>query len=340
MAGKNYYETLGVERSASADEIKRAFRKLALKYHPDRNKDDAAAEQKFKDLNEAYAVLSDPQKRKQFDTFGAEGFGRQYSQEDIFRNFRAQDAYREVNIPFSDLLGDLFGFGRGGGRGGRGGGGGGLFQDLMGGAGGASGFSAGGGNPFGGGGNPFGGGGSPFGGGGGGGGCGHQAKREAQEMEIGLLEAARGTERQVQLTLPDGQHKVITVKVPAGMEDGKRIRVRGAVQGFGDLEFLVRIRDEGGFTREGKDLTLEKRVSLSEALTGTRVEVTTPGGEALTVKIPPGTQPGTRVRMRGFGLGVGKGAKGDLFLKVQVQLPKPEGEEDEALVAAIKERGW
>ena len=95
MAQKDYYEALGVAKDASADDIKKAFRKLAVKYHPDRNQGDTAAEEKFKEINEAYAVLSDPEKRKKYDTFGSSDFHQQYSQEDIFRNFDFSGTFKD-----------------------------------------------------------------------------------------------------------------------------------------------------------------------------------------------------------------------------------------------------
>ena len=115
MAGKDYYAILGVERTASPEEIKKAFRTLAMKYHPDRNKDDKSAEERFKDINEAYAVLSDPEKRKQYDMFGAEGFGQRYSQEDIFRNFDLGRIFEDMGI--GGGFRTIFGGGRRGGGG-------------------------------------------------------------------------------------------------------------------------------------------------------------------------------------------------------------------------------
>lgn len=320
---RDYYEVLGVPRDVGADDLKRAFRKAAMKHHPDRNKNDPGAEKKFKELNEAYAVLSDTQKRKQYDQFGADGFGQRFSQEDIFRGFNARQAYQEVDL--GDLFGNLFGgFGGGGRRGGGGGGGAdflGSFADLFGGGGGAR---MGGGRPRGR---------SPMGGHG-------QAVAEPQEMEIGLLEAVRGTERSVSLAMPGGPTREILVKVPAGIEDGKRIRVRGDADGFGALEFRVKLRDEGGFVREGRDLVHEKRLKLTDLLLGTTLEVQAPDGTAHTLRLPGGTQPGTRVRMRGFGLGLGKDGKGDLFVKVQVELPRTLTDDDRALVEQLKTRGW
>ncbi len=116
MAQVDYYKTLGVEKGASADDIKKAFRKLAVKYHPDRNPDNKAAEDKFKEINEAYAVLSDPEKKQQYDTFGSSGFHKQYSKEDIFRGFDFGNAYKDMGGGAEDIFSRMFG--RGGGRGG------------------------------------------------------------------------------------------------------------------------------------------------------------------------------------------------------------------------------
>lgn len=121
MAQTDYYKLLGLEKGASADEIKKAFRKMAVKYHPDRNPGDKAAEDKFKEINEAYAVLSDPQKKEQYDTFGSSGFHKQYSQEDIFRGFDFNGTFKDMGVGGGDdIFSRLFGgaFGRGGARGG------------------------------------------------------------------------------------------------------------------------------------------------------------------------------------------------------------------------------
>ena len=121
MANTDYYKALGVDKNSSPEEIKKAFRKLAVKYHPDRNPNDKTAEDKFKEINEAYAVLSDPKKKEEYDTFGSSGFHKQYSQEDIFRGFDFSNVYKDMGAGGGeDIFSRLFGgsFGRGGGRGG------------------------------------------------------------------------------------------------------------------------------------------------------------------------------------------------------------------------------
>jgi curved DNA-binding protein len=347
MPVKDYYKTLGVERTASTDEIKKAFRKLAMQHHPDRNKGNKRAEEKFKELNEAYAVLSDAEKRRQYDQFGAEGFGRQFSQEDIFRNFDFGSVFREFNIP------------GGAGPFGPAGAGAGFFGDLFGNAGGSRRGARRG--PFG---PPGGGGAGPFGAGGGGffqdlgdllgggaqrrsggpaweemgGGAGQHVTAE-QEMAISLTEALRGTERRVALTLPDGRVHQITVRIPAGVEEGKTIRVR-AVAGAGDLTFRLKLVDEGDFTHEGRDVVVERRLRLSEALAGTTLEVPTLDGETRSLKVPAGTQPGTRIRMKGYGLGGGgKAARGDQFVKLTMEVPRKLPAGLEHLVEELRRAG-
>src|SRR5512136_1867250 len=118
MADRDYYEVLGLKKGASADEIKKAYRKLAVKYHPDKNPGDKAAEDRFKEINEAYAVLSDPQKKAQYDQFGASGFHQRYSQEDIFRGFDVGDLFKDMGMGTDDIFSRIFGGGfqqRGGG---------------------------------------------------------------------------------------------------------------------------------------------------------------------------------------------------------------------------------
>ena len=113
MAQNDYYETLGLKKGATADEIKKSFRKLAIKYHPDKNPNDKKAEDRFKEINEAYAVLSDPQKKSQFDQFGSDGFHQRYSQEDIFRGFNGSDIFREFGLGSDDVFSRIFGGGGG-----------------------------------------------------------------------------------------------------------------------------------------------------------------------------------------------------------------------------------
>ncbi|NLX19119.1 MAG: DnaJ domain-containing protein, partial [Desulfobulbus sp.] len=191
-----YYQILGVDKNATADEIKKAYRKLALKYHPDKNPGNKKAEEQFKKISEAYAVLSDQEKRQQYDTFGSAGFRQRYTQEDIFRNFDLNDILRQ------------FGFG-GGFRSG-----GGTFR--------TSGFRTGG-SPFE---NIFG---QASMRGDCGGSCGPQPVQGSDltyEMTVSLEEVLHGTEKTISLRRGDQTEKV-SVKVPKGIEDGKRLRLSG-----------------------------------------------------------------------------------------------------------------
>ncbi len=310
-----YYEVLGVAKTATADEIKKAYRKLALKYHPDKNPGDKAAEEKFKEISEAYAVLSDAEKRKQYDTFGSTGFRQRYSQEDIFRNFDLNDILRQ------------FGFGTGF----RGTGG---FH--------TGGFrTAGGGSPFEG---MFG---QTMRGGGCGGGCGPQPVKGGDltyELTVTLEDVLHGAEKTISLR-QNGRSQNVSVKVPKGIEDGKRLRLPGkggpSSSGGppGDLYLKVHVADHPVFQRAEDDLVVEQRIPFSEACFGTSIEVATLDGKKFNVRVPPGVQQDAKLRIKGHGLPAGPiGHRGDLLVKIAVQVPKsltPEQEEAVRSLAAV-----
>ena len=310
-----YYEVLGVAKTATADEIKKAYRKLALKYHPDKNPGDKAAEEKFKEISEAYAVLSDAEKRKQYDTFGSTGFRQRYSQEDIFRNFDLNDILRQ--------------FGFGGGFRGTGG-----FH--------TGGFrTAGGGSPFEG---MFG---QTMRGGGCGGGCGPQPVKGGDltyELTVTLEDVLHGAEKTISLR-QNGRSQNVSVKVPKGIEDGKRLRLPGkggpSSSGGppGDLYLKVHVADHPVFQRAEDDLVVEQRIPFSEACFGTSIEVATLGGKKFNVKVPPGVQQDAKLRIKGHGLPAGPiGHRGDLLVKIVVQVPRtltPEQEEAVRSLAAV-----
>lgn len=310
-----YYEVLGVAKTATADEIKKAYRKLALKYHPDKNPGDKAAEEKFKEISEAYAVLSDAEKRKQYDTFGSSGFRQRYSQEDIFRNFDLNDILRQ------------FGFGTGF----RGTGG---FH--------TGGFrTAGGGSPFEG---MFG---QTMRGGGCGGGCGPQPVKGGDltyELTVTLEDVLHGAEKTISLR-QNGRSQNVSVKVPKGIEDGKRLRLpgKGGVSPSGgpagDLYLKVHVAEHPVFQRVEDDLLVEHRIPFSEACFGTSIEVTTLDGKKFNVKVPPGVQQDAKLRIKGHGLPAGPiGQRGDLLVKIAVQIPRsltPEQEEAVRSLAAV-----
>ncbi|GAC51064.1 J domain-containing protein [Gordonia sp. w5E2] len=298
---RDYYEALGVPRSADTDEIQQAYRRLARKYHPDINKD-PTAEDKFKEINEAYHVLSDPDTRKRYDRFG-----------DDFR--RVPEDYDERVRASAGGYGGGFG-GGGYGGGGYGGGGGGRrvhFGHGVGGEGGVD-FE-----------DLFG---QMFGGGGGYGPI-PGADQEA-ELELPLEEAYRGGKRTLRL---DGRR--YDVNIPAGVLDGQRIRLAG--QGGrgngdappGDLYLVVRIKPHPRFRVQGRDIYVDLPVSPWEAALGATVAVPTPGGEA-KVKVVPGSSTGRKLRLRGEGMPNPRGANGNLYAEIKVMVPpKPTARERE-----------
>ncbi|NOZ01332.1 MAG: J domain-containing protein, partial [Deltaproteobacteria bacterium] len=271
MAGKDYYAILGVDKTAGPDEIKKAYRKRAIKFHPDHNQGDKAAEEKLKDINEAYAVLSNPEKKKQYDTFGAEGFGQKFSQEDIFRGVDFQSIFDDLGVHMGGggVFDSLFGGGRPGGRGGR------VHVNWGGPFSQAQGPQA-----------------APKG-------------RDASlELSIGFHESIHGGKRVISVPAPNGGWEQVTVKIPAGIEDGKRLRVKGKGQASpmggprGDVYLKIRVEADPVFTREGKDLRCEVKVPLSILVLGGSVDVPTLTGSR-KVKVKAGTAAGARLRLKG-----------------------------------------
>ncbi|HEX8940170.1 MAG TPA: J domain-containing protein [Candidatus Limnocylindrales bacterium] len=353
MEYRDYYKTLGVPRTASQAEIKKAYRKLAQKLHPDRNPDDRTAERRFKEVNEAHAVLSDPDKRKKYDLLGADW-----------------EAYQRAGAGAAGGAADPFGPGgpfagfrtAGGGPGGAGnvrfefrGGESGGFSDffrMFFGADEAAAAAAGGGRgrtatrsrPSDGGGAlgfddilsglQFGSAAHPEAQGGpfrtAGGAASGAARRRGEtevEVDLGLEEAYHGTSRLVQV----GERR-LEVQVPRGVETGSRIRLGGKAPDGGDLYLVARVRTHPVFARNGADLTRELPVSLREALLGGQVEVGTLKGRVL-LTLPPGTQNGRTFRLTGQGMPRLRGTgTGDLYVRIRVVLP--EHLDDDARAAA------
>ena len=302
---EDYYQLLGVKKDASEEEIKKAYRKLAMKYHPDHTKGDKTAEEKFKKISEAYAVLSDKKKRKEYDTFGAEGFQQRFTQEDIFRGFDFGDIFREFGFG-----GDFFS-GRGRSSGAR--------------------FNFGGGGPF-------------------GSQAGHQQARMkgadlVYELPLTLKEVATGTSKTISLQ-HQGYSEKVTVKVPKGLISGKKLRLAGKGSPSplggpaGDLFIQAKVLNDPVYKAEEYDLHMNQEVKLSELILGTSISVPTLGGKQLNLKIPPGTKPGTKMRMSGHGLPHMKGGKkGDLYLKIQLKLPKKLTDEQKKLITELAATG-
>jgi curved DNA-binding protein len=302
---EDYYQILGVKKEASTEEIKKAYRKLAMKYHPDHAKGDKASEEKFKKISEAYAVLSDKEKRKQYDTYGSEGFSQRFSQEDIFRGFDFGDILRE------------FGFGgRGGGV---------RFT-------------------FGSGGSPFGSGGSPFGGY-----AGRQQPVKGSdlvyELPLTLKEVMTGARKTISFE-HKGRSERLTVRVPKGMVTGKKLRLSGKGEQSpysgpaGDLFIQAKVVDDADFSVEEYDLHTHREIKLSEAILGTTLTILTPDGKELSLKVPPGTRSGTKMRLTGHGLPhMQKSKRGNLYVSVHVHIPKDLTPEQENLIRKLAEAG-
>jgi molecular chaperone DnaJ len=298
---KDFYKILGVAKDASDADIKKAYRKLARQYHPDTNSGDAAAEKKFKDISEAYSVLSDPDERQQYDAIRAMGGGAR---------FAPHGAGGAANGGFEDLFGGLFT------------GGGGRHS---------GGFSTAGGVP-------------PefadlFGGGFGGGPAGFQrapqkgADRTAS-TSISFAGSIRGTT--IGLREPDGE--VIDVRVPAGIKDGQKVRVRGKGQygpaGNGDLLVTVNVKPHDFYTRDGDNLRIHVPVSFPEAALGADIEVPTIDGEHVRMRVPAGTPSGRTLRVKGRGVKTSKGT-GDLLVTIDVAVPQNLSKEAEEAVKAF-----
>lgn len=313
MASENwitddFYKALGVSEDASENDIKKAYRKLSRKYHPDLNPGDAAAEKKFKEISEAYDVLSDKKQREEYDQirrYGASGMGgfgggsyTGYPGADAFGGFRGGNS---ANINIDDLLGGLFGGGAGGSRR-------------------SAGFTS-----------------ADFGGMGGGGfgGAQHAAHAAPEESttstRISLAQAYTGAT--VTVFLPDGSHT--EARIPAGIKDGQKVRLRGKGLRGGDLKVTVRVSDDSVYSREGNNLIMRAPVTLAEAVDGAVIEVPLPDATTVKLRLAPG-QVGRRLRAKGRGFKA-KGGDGDLLVIPEIVLPtKLSAEAQEAFDKFVK----
>ncbi|MBP7707699.1 MAG: molecular chaperone DnaJ [Candidatus Aminicenantes bacterium] len=355
MAKRDYYEVLGVGRDASAEEIKKAYRQLALKHHPDRNPGNKDAEDRFKEAAEAYSVLADAEKRSVYDRFGQDGL-----RGEGFQGFSGFDS--SVFEDFEDILGNVFGFSFGG-----------LFGSRE---------------------------------------RSRGARRSrgrdlALEIEIGLDEAAAGVEREIKINRAEScpvchgskrkpgtqatscpacggrgqvryqqgfftlartcprcqgggeinatpcescqgrghvkEKRTLKVRIPPGVDDGSRLRLIGEGEAgdedmpAGDLYVVTRVRKHPFFERDGNDLTCEIAVTFTQAALGARIEIPTLEGNEV-LKVRPGTQPGEIVRLKGKGVpDVSGRRKGDLFVKVQVKTPENLSKEQRTLLGKLAE---
>lgn len=306
---RDLYAVLGVARDADAETIRKVYRQLARRHHPDVNPGDKAAEERFKAVSEAYAVLSDPEKRRLYDEFGEISLQSGFDPEAARRAREAFGArFGGGGFEFPGATGgEGFAFGD--------------LDDLL-----SQLFERRGwrGEP-----RP-----------------GRGADLEA-ELELDLLDAARGGEQRLTIGRPtaDGgiRRETVTVRIPPGVADGGRIRLRGkggegrAGGPPGDLHARIRVRPHPVFRREGRDLFVDLPLSVREALLGAKVEVPTLDGRA-TVTVPPGTDSGTRLRLRGKGLpNPSGGSPGDLYAVTQIRVPCDLDAEARARIEAMPE---
>jgi|LSQX01.1.fsa_nt_gb DnaJ-class molecular chaperone len=329
MDFKDYYQVLGVPRTATAREIKSAYRKMARKYHPDVNPGDAEAEKRFREINEAHEVLGDEENRKKYDQLGAR-----------WKQGAAPGWPPGGGQGVEFDLGDLFAQMGGAGSTGRSS----FFDMFFGGMGGAGGFPGG----------------------------GRSTSRPGSDVEanveISLEEAFHGTTRQLTLektsvcptcagrgrmdTAPcrtchgRGQTsaaRVLEVRIPAGVTDGSRVRVRGEGQAgagggpSGDVYLQVHLRSHPLFDVKGRDVHRELRVPLYDAVLGGEVSFPGPNGSTLTLKIPPETQGGSQLRLTGQGLPRARGQAGDLYVRLQIELPTNLTEKERSLFRQLAE---
>jgi len=304
MSETNYYKMLGVKRNASDEEIKKAYRKLALKYHPDHAKGDKSAEEQFKKISEAYAVLSDKEKRQQYDTFGSTGFHQRYSQEDIFRGFDFADILKEFGFGGSDRFtstsnGFRFSFGGDSPYG---------FQsqqqqarqkgsDLV-----------------------------------------YELPLTLQEIATGTSKTIslqhQGRSERLTVKIPKG---MISGKK-------LRLAGKGETSSFGgpagDLYIKSKIITDPVYSDQGHDLVVKREIKLSEAILGATISVPTLSHKELSLKIPPGTKHKTKMRLAGHGLPHmnGKG-QGDLYVHIHINMPKRLSEKQKKLVKQLADTG-
>lgn len=302
---EDLYQTLGVGRDASKDEIKKAHRKLALKYHPDKNPDDKVASEKFKRAQEAYDVLSDDEKRAAYDRYGAD-----------FEKIRSS-GYQPGAGGFDGLdLDQIFGGGRGRGSGGQTqfDGFSDFFEQMM-------------------------------GGGRGRGAGGRQRQAPPQkggntrhELEIPLQTAVQGGKTEFYLN-----EEKLSVNIPAGVETGSKIRLRDRGQPSpnggpsGDLILLIKVSDHPCFRRNGRNLELNLPVSVGEAVLGAKIDIPTPSG-TVALSIPANSSSGRRLRLKGQGVKQRDGSAGDLFVVLQIEVPKEADEESRKLIEEFEAR--
>ena len=293
MPKADHYSALGVERNATADEIRSAYRKLARQHHPDvSTSTDGSA--RFKEITEAYAVLSDPEKKQQYDQFGDTAFHQRFSQEDIFRNADLGDIFREFGFGGGDdVFSQIFGRGATGAR----------RQPR------------------------------PV-----------KGSDYLMRITIPFRQAILGGERRIDFDR-NGQNEHLQVRIPPGVEPGQKLRISGKGGASpsggpsGDLMIEINITDDPRFRREGKDLYTTVAIPFSGACLGTSVLVQTLE-DTKRIKVKPGTQNGSKIRLKGFGVpGRAGQPAGDLYVVIEVQVPLDLSDEQKELLKTLQESG-
>ena len=279
---RDYYDILGIKKDATQKEIKKAYRKKALKFHPDRNKSEDA-EEKFKEINEAYQVLSDPKKKQAYDQFGHSAFsaaGGMGSNPFTVGSRSGPYTYTYSSSggqnPFEDVdFGDPFE----------------IFDTFF------------------------------------GGGFARRARRPRYTLKVDFMDAVKGVTKEIEI---DGEkHKI---KIPAGANDGTRIR-------FQDFDISLDVKSHPKYRREGYDLYMDADIPLTTAILGGQKEIETLNG-GLKLKIRPGTQPGTMIRLRGEGVPRLRGSgKGDLYVKIKVEVPEKLTKKQKQLIKELEQTG-
>ena len=298
---KDYYKILGVPRNATQEEIKKAYRRLAMKYHPDKNKGNKEAEEKFKEINEAYAVLSDPEKRRMYDMYGSTEFHKRYSTEDIFRGFNFEDIFQDLGINLENLFGrkkrtrsdfffDIKSF----------------FSDLFG-----TSFET----------EEF----SPFG----------EVYETIQiDLPLTLEDILKGGEKEV--ILP-GTFETVKIKIPKGIKDGQILRIKKqSGRKIREYLFRVKILPHKNFKVENGNIIIEKKLPFTHFFLGGEIEVETLEGKKVRVKVPPLVKPGSKLRLRGLGLPKDDASRGDLYIVLQVEMPETLTPEQKELLNKLK----